>query len=319
MAEKRRALPAKPGYIEPMTFSFDDVSRRAREFLNSPVSSKEGALSVREEAVDLVRTVAIAVGVALLLRIVFFQPFNIPSGSMKPTLLVGDFLFVSKYSYGYSKASLVWPLTRIPAEGRLFGSEPERGDVAVFKNPQNGYRAYVAATAVGASEAEIDARVAQHRYYNRDYIKRVIGLPGDTISVRGGLLHINGEPVDKEFIGERRIDCGSSGRPDFRMTPVYRETLPNSVSYTVTECKGDLGKYDDFGPTTVRAGHLFMMGDNRDGSEDSRGEVGQVPQTNLVGKAEVIFFSADGQKAQFWQIWRWPFGVRYGRIGSWVK
>jgi signal peptidase I len=131
-------------------------------------------LTAQEEAWDLAKTVLYAVAIALVLRIVIFQPFNIPSGSMKPNLLVGDFLFVSKPTYGYSRASLVWPLTRLPMEGRLMSHEPERGDIVVFKNRKDG---------------------------NKDYIKRVIGLPGDEIRVIDGHLYINQAPVKKEFAG----------------------------------------------------------------------------------------------------------------------
>ncbi|MEM9899453.1 MAG: signal peptidase I, partial [Pseudomonadota bacterium] len=130
-------------------------------------------MTLVEEAVDLAKTVAWAVAIALVLRIVIFQPFNIPSGSMKPNLLVGDFLFVSKPSYGYSRASLVWPLTRLNLDGRILATEPERGDVLVFKNRKDG---------------------------NKDYIKRLVGMPGDQIQMRGGRLHINGLPVQKEFV-----------------------------------------------------------------------------------------------------------------------
>jgi signal peptidase I len=225
----------------------------------------------------------IAVGIALVLRIVIFQPFNIPSGSMKPNLLVGDFLIVSKPTFGYSRASLIYPMTRLPFHGRIFSGEPKRGDIVVFKNRKDG---------------------------NKDYIKRVIGLPGDRIETIGGLLHINGEAVQKEFIGMWDNVC--DGRPG----PVFRETLDNGVSYVVQECSGDLGVYDNKGPYLVPAGRYFMMGDNRDQSQDSRvtSQVGYVPLEDIVGRAEWLFFSVDGQQARFWQVWRWPFAIRYGRL-----
>jgi len=143
-------------------------------------------MTAAEEAWDLVKTVFIAVAIALVLRIVIFQPFNIPSGSMKPTLLVGDFLVVSKPTFGYSKASLVYPLTRIPAEGRILQfAEPKRGDVLVFKNRKDG---------------------------NKDYIKRLIGMPGDTVQMLGGVLHINGKPVQKELTTRRMFAATGAGR-----------------------------------------------------------------------------------------------------------
>lgn len=245
-----------------------------------------------EEAWDLAKTVFYAVAIALVLRIVIFQPFNIPSGSMKPTLEVGDFLFVSKPTYGYSRASLVYPFTRMNMHGRILSSHgPNRGEIVVFKARKDG---------------------------NKDYIKRVIGLPGDEIRMIAGHLYINGEPVQKEFVGMFDADCDH-----FKHTqaPRYRETLPNGVSYIVQECHGDEGNLDFVGPYRVPEGHYFMMGDNRDQSQDSRVEsqVGYVALDDIVGRAERIFFSVDGDRAQFWEIWKWPFAVRYGRIFEQVK
>lgn len=247
-------------------------------------------LTAQEEAWDLAKTVLYAVAIALVLRIVIFQPFNIPSGSMKPNLLVGDFLFVSKPTYGYSRASLVWPLTRLPIEGRLMSHEPQRGDIVVFKNAKD---------------------------QNKDYIKRVIGLPGDEIRVIDGHLYINQAPVKKEFAGMLWTSC--DGRP--AEIPTYRETLDNGVSYIVEECHGDRGQLDNVGPYLVPAGHFFMMGDNRDQSQDSRviAAVGYVPLDNIVGRAERLFFSVDGEKAKIWEVWKWPFAIRYARILHQVK
>lgn len=238
-----------------------------------------------EEAWDLAKTVVFAVAIALVLRIVVFQPFNIPSGSMRPNLLVGDFLIVSKPTFGYSRASLVYPLTRLPIEGRIFAGEPEQGDIIVFKNAKDG---------------------------NKDYIKRVVGMPGDRIDMIAGRLHINGEAAPKEFVGMRDVICDNRKA----QAPTYRETLPSGVSYLVQECHGDNGMLDNKGPYQVPAGHYFMMGDNRDQSQDSRvtSQVGYVPLDNVVGRAERLFFSVDGSKGQFWQVWNWPFAIRYGRI-----
>ncbi|PQA86444.1 signal peptidase I [Hyphococcus luteus] len=264
---------------------------------SGPIAEKTSAkpaetpMTAAEEAWDLAKTVLFAVAIALVLRIIIFQPFNIPSGSMKPTLLVGDFLVVSKPTFGYSKASLVYPLTRLPVDGRILAfGKPKRGDVVVFKNRKDG---------------------------NKDYIKRVIGLPGDKIQVLGGRLHINDKPVKKELVAAEVSDvCGPGwGAPE------YRETLDNGVSYIVQECAGDDGPLDNTSAYHVPAGHYFMMGDNRDQSQDSRviSQVGYVPQDALVGRAERLFFSVDGQETRLWTPWKWPFAVRYGRIFDPVK
>ena len=197
------------------------------------------------------------------MRTVLFQPFNIPSGSLIPTLLIGDYLFVSKYSYGYSKHSI--PFSPGMFSGRIFGSEPKRGEIAVFKLPKDN---------------------------STDYIKRVIGLPGDKIQVIGGVLHINGQPVPARAGGGLQ-----DHRPYGRTigVPQYRETLPGGVSHYVIERDNDRGYWDNTNVYTVQPGHFFMMGDNRDNSTDSRDDasVGQVPFENLVGRAEIIFFSID--------------------------
>ena len=158
-------------------------------------------MTATEEAWDLAKTVLWAVGIALVLRIIIFQPFNIPSGSMKPNLLVGDFLFVSKPSYGYSTASLVWPLTRLDIDGRFLAHAPKQGEVIVFKN---------------------------RRDRNKDYIKRLVGMPGDRIDMIQGHLHINGVPVKKVFLGVEHVQC-QEGFPYVEVT-TYRETLQNGVS-----------------------------------------------------------------------------------------
>ena len=250
------------------------------------------AMTPTEEAWDLAKTVFYAVAIALVLRIVIFQPFNIPSGSMKPTLEVGDFLFVSKPTYGYSRASLVYPFTRMNMHGRILsGRGPSRGEVVVFKDRKDG---------------------------NKDYIKRVIGLPGDEIRMIGGQLHINGAAVEKEYIGMFDTDCDHLRHIQ---APRYRETLPNGVAYVVQECHGDDNRLDAVGPYRVPEGHYFMMGDNRDQSQDSRVEsqVGYVAADDIVGRAERIFFSVDGDRAAIWELWKWPFAIRYGRILDPVK
>ncbi|MEM8985950.1 MAG: signal peptidase I [Pseudomonadota bacterium] len=242
-----------------------------------------GAQDIKSEAIELGKTIAYAIGIALVLRIFLFQPFNIPSGSMIPNLLVGDYLFVSKYSYGYSRHS--FPLSLGPIDGRIFESTPKRGDVAVFKLPRDG---------------------------RTDYIKRVVGLPGDKIQMRSGVMYINGAPVKRERVEDYIIRRPSG---DVVRSPQFRETMPNGVSYIVRE-ETDLGAKDNTGVYEVPAGHYFMMGDNRDNSKDSRflSDVGYVPAENLVGKAQRMFFSIDGAKTDWWTVWNWPVAVRYGRL-----
>jgi signal peptidase I len=249
---------------------------------NEPLG-EDRPMSAAEEAWDVAKTVLIAVGVTLLIRFFFVQPFNIPSGSMKPTLQVGDFIVVDKIDYGYSKASLIFPLTRMPLEGRLFGDTPERGEVVVFKNSHHG---------------------------NRDYIKRVVGLPGDEIQIIAGTLYVNGEAAKRIPI-DTPTDCDGYA-PAAR---VYRETLPAGPSYVVQECQGDNYIHDNTPIIKVPEGHYFMMGDNRDNSLDSRtSTVRFVPEDQIVGRATRVAFSVDGSEARLWQIWKWPGAIRYGRL-----
>ncbi len=231
-----------------------------------------------------VRVLVQALLIALLIRTLLFQPFNIPSGSMKGTLLVGDYLFVSQYSYGYSRYSL--PLSPPLFSGRIFGTAPERGDVAVFALPTDTSTAY---------------------------IKQVIGLPGDRIRMIDGLLHINGVPVRRERIGDFVDD-----EDDSRVRR-WRETLPNGVSYETLDLQ-DNGFLDNTEEYAVPAGHYFMMGDNRDNSADSRvlSAVGYVPFENLVGKAQIVFFSLAGGEPG-WHIWSWPWSIRWSRLFTPVR
>ena len=238
---------------------------------------------------ETIRVVVHALLIALVIRTFLFQPFNIPSGSMKATLLVGDYLFVSKYSYGYSHYS--FPLSPPLFSGRVFGSEPARGDIVVFRLPRED---------------------------STDYIKRVIGLPGDRVQMKEGLLYINDAPVKRErlsdFVGEDPCGSGATAR-----VKRWKETLPNAVTYETLDCI-DNNSLDDTPVYTVPPGHFFMMGDNRDNSTDSRvlSAVGYVPLENIVGRAQMIFFSiAEGEHA--WMFWRWPTAVRWNRLFSIVR
>ncbi|MCH8916734.1 MAG: signal peptidase I [Proteobacteria bacterium] len=236
---------------------------------------------------ESIKTVVYAVLIAVVVRTFAYEPFNIPSGSMMPTLLVGDYLFVSKLSYGYSRHSLPFSLPLI--SGRLFASMPERGDVAVFKLPTDN---------------------------KTDYIKRIIGLPGDRIQVRGGILHINGTPVKRRRISDwvQRDPWGNAVA-----MARYMETLPNGREHLIIE-KSDSDQLDNTPVYVVPKGHYFAMGDNRDGSLDSRvlNHVGYIPAENLVGRAEILFFSTNG-KARWWEIWKWPTATRFSRLFTSVK
>jgi signal peptidase I len=226
-----------------------------------------------------------AVLIAVVIRTLLFQPFNIPSGSMKATLLVGDYLFVSKYSYGYSHYSV--PFSPPLFSGRIFASAPERGDVVVFRLPKDD---------------------------STDYIKRVIGLPGDRIQMIGGVLHINGKAIKREPV-EPFIDDENGGERVRR----WRETLPNGLTYETLDLQ-DNGSLDNTDEYVVPADHYFMMGDNRDNSTDSRvlSAVGYVPFENLIGKAQIVFFSiGNGEPA--WHVWSWPWSVRWGRLFTIVR
>lgn len=241
--------------------------------------------------------------IVAVFRSFFFSPFNIPSESMLPRLENGDYLLAAKWPYGYSKYSLPFSVPLIP--GRIFAGQPERGDVVIFKAPP------------------LDSV---------DYIKRVIGLPGDQIQMKSGQLVINGKPVPKRRIADFEIAVSPNTRcylPQFEARngdgeavcryPRYRETLPGGRSYDVL----DLGitPQDDTPPLLVPEGHLFLMGDNRDNSLDSRfpavpGQgIGIVPQANLVGRASVMMFSTDGS-AEWIKPWTWFTAARWNRIGG---
>lgn len=240
---------------------------------------------------DGLKTIVYAALIAIGIRTVVAEPFNIPSSSMQATLLEGDYLFVSKFSYGYSRHSL--PMAPNLFEGRIFGRLPERGDVAVFKTPQDN------AT---------------------DYIKRIVGLPGDRIQMLRGVLHINGAPVRLEPVGTFTV--ASINRTTGNANPPvearrYIETLPGGRRHFILNLS-EFGPGDNTAEFLVPAGHVFAMGDNRDASLDSRfqtdGGPGFIPIANLVGRAEFLFFSVDEARGSWLAPWTWPFAIRWSRL-----
>lgn len=263
-----------------------------------------------EQVKELFKTIVGALAIALVFRSFLLEPFNIPSGSMEANLLIGDYLLVEKWPYGYSRYS--FPFGPPILDGRVPDIQPHRGDVVVFKTP----------------------------YDNRtDFIKRLIGLPGDQIEVRDGVLYLNGQTVPKVRAPDAVIpitrgeDCAEAGAGNrFELTSretvaggavcryrQYRETLPGGKSYVVLD-QSTHSMADNYPAHIVPEGHYFMMGDNRDNSADSRftlaeGGVGDVPAENLVGRAAVLFFSLDGS-AHWWEVWRWPQSIRVSRIGK---
>ena len=254
---------------------------------NKAILKKKAAGSV----VETVKTIVYAVLIALAVRTVAYEPFNIPSGSMVPTLLIGDYLFVSKFSYGYSRYSLPFGLKVF--SGRIylpFSHLPQRGDVTVFKLPT-------------------DPSV--------DYIKRIVGLPGDHIQMRHGELYINDQLVPRRSEPDCRDE--EAGSLPAALQQGYIESLPRGPGETPVEhCIikfGNNGALDNTPVYEVPLGHFFAMGDNRDNSQDSRvlSAVGYIPAENLVGKAQFLFFSTDGS-ARWWEIWKWPFAIRYRRL-----
>ena len=254
---------------------------------------------------SLLKTLLIILVGAWALRSLIVAPFSIPSGSMLPTMYIGDYLFVSKWPYGYSSAS--FPFEFPPFKGRILGSLPERGDVVVFEGP------------AGA-----------------DVVKRVIGLPGDTIAVVQGQLILNGKPVARQRTADFIMPVSDNSPcrivppavPMYRPTdtggegcvyPAYRETLPGGPSYTVLD-QIDTSPADNFGPVTVPEDHIFVMGDNRDDSLDSRypvitGGMGPVPIDRVVGRAELAFWSTDGSSSWINPI-SWFTALRTDRLGN---
>lgn len=244
---------------------------------------KREEIEEKGEIGEFAKTAIIAVLLALFIRTFFFEPFNIPSGSMLPTLKVGDYLFVSKSAYGYSKHS--FPFSMGGFEGRIAEKRPERGDPVVFKLPTNP---------------------------SIDYIKRVIGLPGDTVQVIRGRLYLNGEQVERDSLG--LSESTQNGQYVTQRLNEYVETLPDGTKYHIFE-EGDDQSLDNTPLYTVPERHVFVMGDNRDNSQDSRvgSLVGYVPFENLVGRADILFFSIDKTTAS-WNPISWPKSIRFDRV-----
>ena len=268
------------------------------------VARKRAKERGRESAWSLARFLLTLAILAWALRSFVAAPFSIPSGSMLPTLYIGDYLVVAKWPYGYSRYS--FPLQLPSFSGRIVAGVPKRGDVAVFRHPTE----------------------------NDDLIKRVIGIPGDTVELREGELILNGRPVPRQALAPYKLPVSANTpckvvppaaptvvqveRQTYCVFPAYRETLPGGPSYTVLDQTSS--EADNFGPVTVRAGHVFLMGDNRDDSLDSRfpaevGGIGMVPIDNLIGRATVTFWSTDGS-ASWWRPWTWFSALRAKRIGN---
>jgi signal peptidase I len=260
----------------------DKVENMIHSDNQSDEVEEKPVLLEKREIGEFAKTALIAVFIALVIRSVLFEPFNIPSGSMKPTLLVGDYLFVNKPAYGYSRYS--FPFAIAPIEGRIFAKEPQRGDVVVFALPSND---------------------------SIDYIKRVIGLPGDDIQVMRGRLFINDEIVPRELIETKEITKDGGEK---QIVNLYLETLPDNVEHYIYE-ETDNERLDDTPLYTVPEGHYFVMGDNRDNSQDSRviDHVGPVPYENIIGRADFLFFSTNGH-ARLFELWKWPWSIRYERL-----
>lgn len=244
-------------------------------------NQSENQAPVTKHEMGFFKTLIFALILAGIVRSLFFEPFHIPSSSMKPGLLIGDYIFVSKYSYGYSRYSFPFGFKIKFFEGRVWQSAPKRGDVVVFRFPKN--------TAVS-------------------YIKRVIGLPGDRVQVRDGVVYINDQRVEKKFYGIFS-DEERGAKVEINQ---FLEILPEGRPVKTLDQSSYMPQ-DNTGIYEVPSGHYFLMGDNRDNSQDSRflDEVGFVPEENLIGRARIIFFSAS---KPVWQIWNWIDSIRTDRI-----
>lgn len=230
---------------------------------------------------ETAKTIIYAIAIAMLIRSFWIEPFKIPSGSMYPNLYVGDFLFISKYTYGYSKHSLPFSLPLF--EGRIWDDMPKRGDVVVFKFPRDNHT---------------------------DFIKRIIGMPGDKIRLEKGRLYINDELLPREEIGDFIVRNERGYAERYHQ---YFETLPEGYRHTILEIS-DTEPQDEVAELVVPDNSFFVMGDNRDRSDDSRMDVGFVPFENLMGKARFLFFSYDPDEGAWYKPWTWGKKIRWRRI-----
>ena len=242
---------------------------------------------MKNKILENIKVIFYALLIAIIIRSILFQPFYIPSSSMEPNLLVGDRLFVSKYSYGYSRHSL--PFSPNILKNRIFKKYPKQGDIIVFKTPADN---------------------------RTDYIKRLIGMPGDEVQIVNGDLYINNIRNKKQLLKKDiDINCGD----EIIKTDFYKEILPNGREYiAVYRIEGSMANTDKF---IVPDNHYFFMGDNRDCSKDSRflSSVGYVNFNNLVGKAQIIFFSNDKEEGSFLKIWKWHKSIRFNRFFKRIK
>ena len=236
----------------------------------------------KKEIIENIKTLFYALIIAIIIRSLIIQPFYIPSSSMEPNLLVGDRIFVTKYSYGYSKHS--FPFSPPIFKGRILPNKPQRGDVVVFKTPADN---------------------------RTDYIKRLIGLPGDQIQFLDSNLYINNSEVIKSRLSSSdKIYCGTYDLNVF----TFEEILPNGIKHKSVYLKDFPYKNSD--PFVVPDDHYFFLGDNRDCSKDSRflSSVGYVHKDNLVGKAQFIFFSSDKRLGNIFSFWKWNKSLRFKRF-----
>ena len=241
----------------------------------------------KSTVIENLKTLIYALIIAIIIRSLILQPFYIPSSSMELNLLVGDRLFVTKYSYGYSKHS--FPFSPPIFQGRIFKKSPERGDIVVFKTPSDN---------------------------RTDYIKRVIGLPGDIIQFIEGKLYINNNELLSTLLNdEELLYCGNQQIN----TSTFQEKLPNGKSYIVAY-RNDVS-FQNSDKYRVPENHYFFLGDNRDCSKDSRflSEVGYVHHDNLVGKAQILFFSSNSRKGSIFQFWKWSSIIRFDRFFKKIK
>ncbi|HVL41985.1 MAG TPA: signal peptidase I, partial [Brevundimonas sp.] len=273
------AAAHKPVWSDAGDAPFEDVDSTPVYARGKGGKKKSGGSG---EGFEFIKTIFFALLIAFVLRVVLFQPFTIPSASMEPNLYEGDYIVVSKWSYGYSKHSI--PFSPPIFDGRIMAQAPKRGDIVVFKLPRDN---------------------------KTDYIKRLIGLPGDRIQMINNVLHINGAPVRDVVVSGADV-TNMYGMPIVRM----RETLPEGKTITIQDF-GPGNDLDDTPVFEVPAGHYFMMGDNRDNSIDSRVEqsqgVGLVPDENLIGKAEIILFSWS-PGASLWNPISWFQKIRPSRF-----